>query len=91
MIKEEIELTINKQEVIKDLQEIKDTVKDVIGTTECMMSKLRLKRKDVLVVKINGMLRDKDKIDIAKKLKKILHRKVIVVDQYVESMSILER
>lgn len=86
-----INLEINKEELLKDLKEIKNEVKSVTKEIDNDIKLIRLKRKDVLLVKLNGIFKEADKTIIAKQLKKTLHRKVIVIDQFVEDVTALER
>lgn len=52
------------------------------------LKKLRLRRKDILVVRLNGMFKANDKMKIEKQLLKKLHRKVLVIDDSVNLFSI---
>ena len=86
-----INLEINKEELLKDLKEIKNEVKSVTKEIDTDIKHIRLKRKDVLLIKLNGRFKEADKTEIEKRLKKSLHRKVIVIDQFVEDVTALER
>ena len=87
----EIILDINKEKAIKDLKEIKEEAESIIKDLDYNIGKLRLKRKDILIVKMDQLISPQYKAMIEKQLKKQLHRKVIVIDKTINSMSVIER
>ena len=87
----EIILDINKEKAIKDLKEIKAEAESIIKDMDYSIGKLRLKRKDILIVKMDQLISPQYKAMIEKQLKKQLHRKVIVIDKTINSMSVIER
>ena len=87
----EIILDINKEKAIKDLKEIKEEAESIIKDLDYNIGKLRLKRKDILIVKMEQLISPQYKAMIEKQLKKQLHRKVIVIDKTINSMSVIER
>jgi hypothetical protein len=86
-----INLEINKEELLKDLKEIKNEVKSVTKEIDTDIKHIRMKRKDILLIKLNGRFKEADKKDIEKQLKKTLHRKVFVVDNLIEDIHVLEK
>ena len=79
-----LNVDIQIDNALQQLRQIKKEVREVVKECNYELNKLTLKRKDVLVVKINGMYKTKTLQQIEKTLKKKLHRKVIVVNQDVE-------
>lgn len=86
-----INLEINKDEALKDIKEIKKEIESIIKNAEYNINKLRLRRKDILIVKYDMYLKDSDKNKIEKTLKNKLHRKVIVLDKSVRQIEAVER
>lgn len=86
-----IRLEVNKDEVLKDIKEIKKETGSIIKDAEYNINKIRLKRKDILIVKYDMYLKDSDKNKIEKTLKNKLHRKVIVLDKSVRQIEAVER
>ncbi len=82
--KYKINLEINKEEILKDIRDIKKEVKETTREIEFEISKLQLKRKDILVIKTNAIFRAEDLIKIKKKLEKQLHRRVLVIDNTID-------
>ena len=68
------ELEINTEKALKDLEKIKQTIK----SCEFEINKLRLKRKDILVIKIH---KENDLDKIKRKIKKQIHRKILILDE----------
>lgn len=79
-----LNVDIQIDNALKQLRQIKKEVREVVKECNYELNKLTLKRKDVLVVKLNGMYKIKTLQQIEKTLKKKLHRKVIVINQDVE-------
>lgn len=86
-----INLELNKEELLKDLKEIRNEIKSITKEIDTDIKHLRLKRKDILVVKMDIFLKDIDKDKIEKRLKKKLHRKVIVLDASIREIETIER
>lgn len=86
-----IRLEVNKDEVLKDIKEIKKETESIIKDAEYNINKIRLKRKDILIVKMDMFLKDNDKDKIEKRLKKKLHRKVLVLDNSVKEIEAVNR
>ena len=86
-----INLEINKEEIMKDLKEIKEEVKNVTKEVDTDIKHLRLKRKDILIVKVDMFLKDSDKDKMEQRLKKKLHRKVLVLDASIREIEAVER
>ena len=82
--KYKINLEINKEEILKDIRDIKKEVKETTREIEFEISKLQLKRKDILVIKTNAMFRAEDLMKIKKNLEKQLHRRVLVIDNTID-------
>lgn len=94
MAKEEtykLNFELNKDELLKDIKEIRDEVKSVTKEIDTDIKHIRLKRKDILIVKVNMFLKDNDKDRIEKTLKKKLHRKVLVLDNTVTEIETVNR
>jgi len=87
----EIDLKINKDAFLKDLREIKAEVKSVSKDINMEVKKLRLKWNDVLVIRIDGLIKLSEREGIQKRLSKQLHRKVIVLDRFVKDIEVIER
>lgn len=79
-----LNVDIQIDNALQQLRQIKKEVREVVKECNYELNKLTLKRKDVLVVKLNGMYKIKTLQQIEKTLKKKLHRKVIVINQDVE-------
>lgn len=79
-----LNVDIQIDNALQQLRQIKKEVREVVKECDYELNKLTLKRKDVLVVKLNGMYKIKTLQQIEKTLKKKLHRKVIVINQDVE-------
>ena len=86
-----VNLEINKEEIMKDLKEIKEEVKTVTKEIDTDIKHFRLKRKDILIVKVDMFLKDSDKDRMEQRLKKKLHRKVLVLDNSVRDIEVAER
>ena len=82
---------LNKDEIIKEIKEIKEEVKSTIKEIQFDIKKLKLSRKDILIVHMNMFLKDTDKDKIEKRLKKKLHRKVLVLDNSVRDIGAVVR
>ena len=83
-----LDVELNIEDSIKQLRELKEEVKSTTNEIEFDLKKLRLKRKDILVVRLNGMFKANDKMKIEKQLLKKLHRKVLVIDDSINLFSI---
>ena len=86
-----INLEINKEGILKDLKEIKEEVKAITKEINFDIKKLKIKRKDILIVKVNVFLKDSDKTKMEQRLKKKLHRKVLVLDNSIRDIEVVER
>lgn len=86
-----INFELNKNEVLKELKEIREEVKQTTKEIEFDIKKLKLKRKDILIIKMDMFLKDSDKDKIEKTLKKKLHRKVLVLDNSVREIETVNR
>lgn len=86
-----VNLEINKDEILKDLKEIKEEVKATTKQISFDIKKLKLKRKDILIIKVDMFLKDSDKDKMEQRLKKKLHRKVLVLDNRVRDIEVAER
>jgi thiamine monophosphate kinase len=86
-----IDLEINKEEILKDLKEIKKEFKQTTKEISLDTKKLKLKRKDILIIKVDMFLKDCDKDKAEKRLKKKLHRKVLVLDNSVREIEVVNR
>ena len=85
-----LDVELNIEDSIKQLRELKEEVKSTNNEIEFDLKKLRLKRKDILVVRLSGMFKTNDKMKIEKQLLKKLHRKVLVIDDSVKLFSIVK-
>lgn len=83
-----LDVELNIEDSLKQLRELKEEVKSTTNEIEFDLKKLRLRRKDILVVRLNGMFKANDKMKIEKQLLKKLHRKVLVIDDSVNLFSI---
>ena len=86
-----IRLEVNKDEVLKDIKEIKKETGSIIKDAEYSINRIKLNRKDILIVRYDMYLKDSDKNKIEKTLKNKLHRKVIVLDKSVRQIEAVER
>lgn len=82
--KKEDSYKINKEEILKDIRDIKKEVKDTVKNCEYEISKLRLKRKDILVIKIHALYKASDMKIIKKNLEKQLHRRVLLINDLID-------
>ena len=83
-----LDVELNIEDSLKQLRELKEEVKSTTNEIEFDLKKLRLRRKDILVVRLNGMFEANDKMKIEKQLLKKLHRKVLVIDDSINLFSI---
>ena len=83
-----LDVELNIEDSLKQLRELKEEVKSITNEIEFDLKKLRLRRKDILVVRLNGMFKANDKMKIEKQLLKKLHRKVLVIDDSINLFSI---
>lgn len=81
-----LKVDIDIDEALKDIRKVKECVKEA----SFEIKKLNLKWKDTLVVKVNGLLKESDAKMIEIKLKKKLHRKVLVIDNRMD-LSVLQK
>lgn len=79
-----IKLKLNKDEILKDIIEVKKKVKDTVKECTFELNKLELKRKDILVIKLHGLYKAKDIEIMKKQLEKQLHRKVLLIDDKID-------
>lgn len=86
-----VNIEINKDGLLKDLKEIKEEVKATTKEINFDIKKLKLKRKDILIVKVNMFLKDSDKTKMEQRLKKKLHRKILVLDNSIRDIEVVER
>jgi len=86
-----INLEINKDEILKEFREIKKEAGQLIKDTQYSINKFTLKRKDILIIKVDMFLKDSDKDKMEQRLKKKLHRKVLVLDNRVRNIEVAER
>lgn len=87
----EFNIKTNKEEVLKDFKEIKQEAEKLIRETEYTLNKITLKRKDVLVIRVDMLLKEEDKRAIEERLKKKLHRKVLVLDNFVKDIGVIAK
>lgn len=83
-----LDVELNIEDSLKQLRELKEEVKSTTNEIKFDLKKLRLRRKDILVVRLNGMFKANDKMKIEKQLLKTLHRKVLVIDDSINLFSI---
>lgn len=86
-----LNVDIQIDNALKQLRQIKQEVKRVVKECTYEIKKLKLKRKDILIVKMNAFLKDDDKDRLEKRLKKKLHRKVLVLDNSVKEIETVNR
>lgn len=86
-----LNVDIQTDNALKQLRQIKQEVKRVVKECTYEIKKLKLKRKDILIVKMNAFLKDDDKDRLEKRLKKKLHRKVLVLDNSVKEIETVNR
>lgn len=79
-----LKVDIQIDNALQQLRTIKKEVREVVKECDYELNKLLLKRKDILVVRLNGLFKQSDIEQIEKKLKKKLHRKVLVINQGIE-------
>lgn len=87
----EFNIKTNKEEVLKDFKEIKQEAEKLIRETEYTLNKITLKRKDILVIRVGMRLKEKDKRTIEERLKKKLHREVLVLDDLVKDVGVIAK
>ena len=85
----QIELKINKDEVLKDIRQIKKETEKIIKDCEFNVNKLRLKRRDILVIKVKATISPEATDVIAKQLKKKLRRNVLIIDERMDISNII--
>ncbi len=79
-----INLEINKEEILKDIRDIKKEVENTVKNCEYEISKLNLKRKDILVIKVHAFYKANDMEKIKKKIEKQLHRRVLLINDHID-------
>jgi superfamily I DNA and RNA helicase len=79
-----LNVDIQIDNALQQLRTIRKKVKEVVKECNYKLNKLSLKRKDILVVRLNCMLKQNDIEQIEKRLKKKLHRKVLVINRDIE-------
>lgn len=85
-----LNVDIEIDNALQQLRTIKKEVREVVKECDYELNKLSLKRKDILVVKLNGMFKQTTIKQIEKELRKKLHRKVLVLNKGIE-LEIIER
>ena len=55
-----LDVELNIEDSLKQLRELKEEVKSTTNEIEFDLKKLRLRRKDILVVRLNGMFKAND-------------------------------
>jgi len=78
-------------EILKKIIELKKSIKKVVKDINFDVKRLRLKRKDILIIKVDMFLKDSDKNKMEQRLKKKLHRKVLLLDNSVRDIEVAER
>lgn len=86
----DIEVNIDKYKFLKDLKELKDFLKDTLKILDYEMNRVRLKRKDVLILKTSMILHKEEKEKLEKYISKKLKCKVIAINKDTE-IEIIER
>lgn len=89
LFNKEDKLELNKDEILKEIREVKKEVKEVVKECTFELNKLELKRKDILVIKLNTFCKVKDIEIIKKQLEKQLHRKVLLIDDKMDIKHII--
>ena len=79
-----LKVDIEIDNALKQLRQVKKEVKEVVKECDYELNKLYLKRKDILVVKLNVIFKQTTIKQIEKELRKKLHRKVLVLNKDIE-------
>ena len=77
-------IEIETDEALNKLKIFKEDLKSIIKDWNYQVSKLTLKRKDILLIKMNCILLEKDIKSIEKRIKKKIHRKIIIIDSRMD-------
>lgn len=88
--KYKLKVDIEIDNALKQLRQIKKEVKEVVKECDYELNKLSLKRKDMLVVKLNGIYKQSEIKRIEKEIRKKLNRKVLVINQGIE-LAVIEK
>ena len=88
--KYKLKVDIEIDNALKQLRQIKKEVKEVVKECDYELNKLSLKRKDILVVKLNGIYKQSEIKRIEKEIRKKLNRKVLVINQGIE-LAVIEK
>lgn len=78
-------------EILQNIVNLKKEIRKEIKGMNFDIKRLRLKRKDILIIKVDMFLKDSDKDKMEQRLKKKLHRKVLVLDNRVRDIEVAER
>jgi predicted nucleotidyltransferase len=90
-IETNIEDELNKaRQAREEIKQLKNEIKE-IAKIDYNVNILNLKRKDILVVRLNGIMTSDLKDNLEKQLKKLLKRKVLVVDERVGTLEVIHR
>lgn len=84
-----VNLEINKEEVLKDIRDIREEIKKTTKDMEFEIKKLQLRRRDILVVKTKTMLSPRDIKELKKNLEKQLHRRVLIIDELIDITNVI--
>lgn len=79
-----LKIEIDKDQVLKDIREVKKEVKELVKECTFELNKLELKRKDILAIKLHALYKAKDIEIMKKQLEKQLHRKVLLIDDQID-------
>lgn len=86
-----LKVDIQIDNALQQLRTIKKEIRKLVKECHYELNKLTLKRKDILVIKLNGFFKETDRKRIKKQIKKAIHRKVFVIDDFIKDMHILEK
>lgn len=84
-----IKLELNKDEILKDIREVKKELNIIVKECTFELNKLELKRKDILVIKLHSLYKTKDAEIMKKQLEKQLHRKVLLINDNMDISHII--
>ena len=83
-----VEVELDTEEAMKQLNNLEDKIKSVIGNIGFKCNTFRLKRKDILIVKLSGCFNYQTRTDLEKQLKKKFHRNVLVIDNIIDNIAV---
>jgi len=83
-----LEIELYTEEAMKQLDDLEKKIKSVINKIEFKCNSFRLKRKDILVVKLSGSFNYKTRMVLEKQLKKKFHRNVWVIDNFIDNVEV---